>query len=89
MTRLLFLFIGSFASSGFAQESGYEQEKKNLITVALGYTYLPKGAAPDAHEADGVFTPSIGLEYFRRVHSWWGIAPENFFDDKESIDTFS
>ena len=73
-SALLILVFIVFSSCAFAQESEDKQEKKNLVTVALGYTYIPKGAAPDAHEADGVFTPSIGLDYFRRVHSRWEIG---------------
>ncbi len=71
---LLFISIFVFSFSGWSQESENEQEKKNLISVALGYTYIPKGAAPDAGEADGVFTPSVGLDYFRRVHPRWEIG---------------
>jgi len=71
---LLFIVFGTFAFNSYSQETDSNQEKKNLISVALGYTYIPKGAAPDAEEADGVFTPSVGLDYFRRVHPRWEIG---------------
>jgi len=61
-----------FSFNTFAQEN--EQEKKNLLTVALGYTFIPKGSAPEAEEADGVFVPSIGIDYFRRLHPRWEIG---------------
>ena len=71
-TFFLFFFIAIFSVNTFAQE--HEQEKKNLLTVALGYTYIPKGSAPGAEEADGVFIPSLGFDYFRRLHPRWEIG---------------
>ena len=60
--------------NGFAQELKHEKkEKKNLLTAALGYTYIPKGAALEAEEAEGIFVPSFGLDYFRRIHPRWEI----------------
>jgi len=69
---LLVFFIAILSINTFAQE--HEQEKKNLLTVALGYTYIPKGSAPEAEEATGVFVPSIGIDYFRRLHPRWEIG---------------
>ncbi len=76
MIKAIFTFFlfGIFSSNAFVQEEEPEKEKKNLLTVALGYTYIPKGSAPDAHEADGVFIPSIGLDYFRRILPRWEIG---------------
>ena len=69
---LLFFLISILSSNSFAQEQ--EQVKKNLLTVALGYTYIPQGAALEAEEADGVFIPSLGLDYFRQIHPRWEIG---------------
>ncbi len=69
---LIIIFIGAFAANALAQEE--EPEKKNLLTVALGYTFIPKGSAPEAEEADGVFIPSLGIDYFRRIHPRWEIG---------------
>ena len=82
---LLFVLIGVFSLNGFTQEEAVEQEKKNLITVAFGYTYIPNGAALDAHEADGVFIPSIGLDYFRRINPHWEIGIMADFEFGEYI----
>lgn len=57
----------------FAQNSE-SKERKNLLTVAFGYTYVPEGAAEGSIEADGVFIPAIGLDYFRRIHPKWEIG---------------
>jgi hypothetical protein len=40
----------------------------------LGYTFIPQGTSHEEEEADGVFIPSIGLDYFRRVHPRWEIG---------------
>ena len=50
----------------FAQETEHE-EKKHLLTGALGYTYIPQGASGHSEAADGVFIPSIGLDYFYSI----------------------
>ena len=68
---LLLIVTLSFFSS-FAQEQ--EKEKKNLLTVALGYTYIPEGSAHEAEVADGVFIPSMGIDYLRRIHPRWEIG---------------
>ena len=68
----LFFFIAVLSIPTFAQE--HEQEKKNLLTIALGYTFIPKGSALEAEEADGVFIPSLGIDYFRRLHPRWEIG---------------
>ncbi|MCF6171200.1 MAG: hypothetical protein L3J66_09510 [Bacteroidales bacterium] len=69
---LLLVFITIFSINTFAQE--HEKEKKNLLTVALGYTYIPKASTLDAEEATGIFVPTIGLDYFRRLHPRWEIG---------------
>ncbi len=70
---LLFIFIVILSINAFAQESKNE-EKKHLITGAFGYTYIPKGGSVDAHEAEGVFIPSIGLDYFYTLSHRWEIG---------------
>ncbi len=71
MKQLFFLiiFCASFLS-GYAQEA----EKKNLLSISLGYTYIPQGSALEEHEADGIFIPSIGLDYFHRLHPRWELG---------------
>jgi hypothetical protein len=68
----LLFFITILSINTFAQEK--EQEKKNLLSVSLGYTYIPKGSSLEAEEVTGVFVPSIGLDYFRRLHPRWEIG---------------
>ncbi len=71
---ILFLVCFLFTIS-FSQElSKEEKKKKNLLSVSLGYTYIPKGSLLEAEEATGVFVPSFGLDYFRRLHPRWEIG---------------
>jgi hypothetical protein len=73
MKYILLLFIVSFSYlSSFAQE--HEEEKKNLLSASLGYTFIPQGSSLEEEEADGIFIPSIGLDYFHRLHPRWEIG---------------
>jgi len=72
--KLTIIFIICFLTiNSFAQETEHE-EKKNLLAITIGYTYIPTGAAFDAEEADGIFVPSFGLDYFRRIHPRWELG---------------
>ena len=68
---LLLLIILSYINS-YSQEN--EEEKKNLLSISLGYTYIPQGASHEAEVADGVFIPSIGIDYLRRIHPRYEIG---------------
>ena len=73
MKRLLLLFIVSLSFlSSFAQEQ--EEQKKNLLSASFGYTFIPQGSSHEEEEADGIFIPSIGVDYFRRIHPRWEIG---------------
>jgi len=60
----------------FAQNENAEHlvAGKHLITGAIGYSYIPKGASKDASEAEGVFVPSIGMDYFYSIAPKWEIG---------------
>ena len=62
---LLLLVCSMSAFVGFSQEQ--EDEKKHVFALAFGYTYIPKGAEVEGTEADGVFVPAIGVDYFYRI----------------------
>ncbi|MEQ8713391.1 MAG: hypothetical protein RIC80_10255 [Cyclobacteriaceae bacterium] len=51
-----------------------EEEGKNLIAATVGYTYIREAGELGATEADGFFVPTIGLDYFRKVHTKWEIG---------------
>ena len=86
MKRIVFILIIVifFFENLVAQEA--EHEKKNhLITGALGYTYIPKGAPHGSNSADGVFVPSIGLDYFYSISNRWEIGFMSDFEFGEYI----
>ena len=56
-----------------AQESG-EKETKHLLTGSFGYTFIPKATSIGGTEPNGIFVPSIGLDYFYRVAPKWEIG---------------
>ena len=73
MKRILLLTIFiTILGNCFAQEE--ERETKHLITGALGYTYIPSAGAVGSSESEGVFVPSIGLDYFYSVAKQWEVG---------------
>ncbi len=69
---VLLLLLYYFPS--FSQAGNEDSKKKNLLTGTFGYTFVPKGAEEGATSVEGVFVPSIGIDYFRRVHPKWEIG---------------
>ena len=69
---LLFYLILNIAF-GQHEETEGEKESKHLITVALGYSFIPQGSS-HGEEADGIFIPSIGVDYFYRLSPRWEIG---------------
>ena len=81
---LLILFlIFSVSNTISAQES--KKENKHLITVAIGYSYIPKGASHGEESADGVFIPSLGLDYFYKISPKWEIGLMTDFEFGEYV----
>lgn len=74
------MILGMVLSSTLAvyaqDEEGMEEEEegKNLIAFTVGYTYIPEAGELRSTEADGFFVPTLGLDYFRRVHPKWEIG---------------
>jgi len=73
----LFLLIVFFCTNAniYAQEGEAEQpEEKHLVTIALGYSYIPKGGEEGETEANGVVVPSLGVDYLYRLNPKWEIG---------------
>ena len=70
LVTILLLLTCNYAS--FCQEES--TKKNNLLTGSFGYSYVSKGAEEGASSAEGVFVPSIGIDYFRRIHPKWEIG---------------
>jgi hypothetical protein len=68
------IFFMSYSRIYAQEEASTHHEEKHLIALSLGYTHIPKGAESHHAEATGVFVPSIGLDYFFRIHKRWEIG---------------
>lgn len=64
LTCLLSLTI--IATISIAQESE-NKEFKHLVVLATGYTFIPKATSIGGTEPNGVFVPSIGMDYFYKL----------------------
>ncbi len=86
MRNLVFtlVLVSSLFGNLFAQETEHE-EKKHLITGALGYTYIPNGSTVGSSSAEGVFVPSIGLDYFYSISHRWEIGIMSDFEFGEYV----
>jgi len=53
--------------------TGQEQkEQKHLLGAGLGFTFVPLGDQLEDTDARGVFTPTVGIDYFYNFHPRWG-----------------
>lgn len=74
---LLFLFIiaqRSFAQEAAGNEESEGMENRHFISLSFGYTYVREGGSLESTEAEGIFVPSIGLDYFYRLKPRWEIG---------------
>jgi len=73
---LIVIVLNLFLSNIFGQENGEKKEKegKHLFTGAFGYSFIPNGSSKDAVEAEGVFVPTVGVDYFYSVTNKWEIG---------------
>lgn len=68
---VMVLLSGLTVQAQEEEKSGAEEEGKNFIAITAGYTYIPSAGKLKSLEADGFFVPTLGLDYFRRVHAKW------------------
>jgi len=79
---IFFIILSAFFLNNALSQ---ENETKHLITGAFGYTFIPQGAAVNADVADGVFVPSLGLDYFYRLTPKWEIGIMSDFEFGEYV----
>ena len=70
----LVIVFFSYSRMYAQEEANTHPEEKHLIALSLGYTHIPKGGEAHHAEATGVFVPSIGLDYFYKIHRKWEIG---------------
>ncbi len=71
---LFFLVVITPTAKSQETEPAEEPEKKHLISASFGYTFIPKATSIGGTEANGVFVPSIGLDYFYRLSPKWEVG---------------
>jgi len=76
-TPIFLLVFVLFSFSVLAQDETEEseaKESKHFVAISVGYSYIPKGTSEHSEEADGIFIPSIGLDYFYRLAPKWELG---------------
>lgn len=74
------ILIGPTICQAQEEEAQHETEEveapegKHFVALAFGYTYIPKGASLNGSEAEGVFVPSFGLDYFHLIGRRWELG---------------
>jgi hypothetical protein len=58
---------------GKAQASP-EQPYSHLFGAGFGFTFIPLASVQGETDANGLFVPAIGLDYFYSVHPKWAIG---------------
>lgn len=67
MRKILLTIITACAISYTIQAQEETEELQNLLSLSFGYSYVSEGAEPEGTAVTGVYVPSIGIDYFRKV----------------------
>ncbi|UTW67840.1 hypothetical protein KFE94_06925 [bacterium SCSIO 12643] len=74
MRKILLTIITACAISYTIQAQEETEELQNLLSLSFGYSYVSEGAEPEGTEVTGVYVPSIGIDYFRKISPRWEIG---------------
>lgn len=50
------------------------KEHKHMLGAGLGFTFVPTGDELGTSDANGLFAPTLGLDYFYHFHPRWGLG---------------
>ncbi len=70
MCRRIVPLILLFAMVNMAGQE--QKEQKHVLGAAFGFTFVPLGDQLQDTDARGVFTPTVGIDYFYKFHPRWG-----------------
>lgn len=56
------------------EEHTFRNQRKNIVLFSFGYTFIPEEAELNNNESNGVFIPSFGLDYKRRLNEKWALS---------------
>jgi hypothetical protein len=70
----VFACVNCLAQESEKPEESIEKEERHVVSATFGYTYIGEGAELGASEANGVFVPTFGLDYFHVIDRKWELG---------------
>ncbi len=67
MRKVLLIILAICVINNIIRAQESTEELQNLLSLSFGYSYVSEGAEPEGTEATGIYVPSIGIDYFRKV----------------------
>ena len=61
-----------FAMVNLAAQQENELNQKHMLGANFGFTFIPLGSRTGTSDARGVFTKTVGIDYFYHFHPRWG-----------------
>ena len=70
--RRILPLILLFAMVNMAAQQENELTQKHMLGANFGFTFIPLGSRTGTSDASGVFTKTVGIDYFYHFHPRWG-----------------
>ena len=74
MKKLFTYFAVTFVLIQTINAQEETEETQNLLSLSFGYSYVSQGAELNEIQANGVYVPSIGVDYFRKITPKWEVG---------------
>ncbi len=70
--RRILPLILLFTMVNMAAQQENELNQKHMLGANFGFTFIPLGSKTGTSDARGVFTKTVGIDYFYHFHPRWG-----------------
>ena len=70
--RRILPLILLFTMVNMAAQQEKELNQKHMLGANFGFTFIPLGSKTGTSDARGVFTKTVGIDYFYHFHPRWG-----------------
>ena len=70
--RRILPLILLFTMVNMAAQQENELNQKHMLGANFGFTFVPMGSRTGTSDARGVFTKTVGIDYFYHFHPRWG-----------------